>query len=329
MDFNRFIFIFFFFSCLSFGGDFTLNSCDDLFSLENNYNSNVKLTADLDCTNFILENPIHFNGNLDGQGHTIFGLSINSKSHYAGLFAQLIGAKISNLVLSDFSLILSSSSQKYHAGLLAGKISSTEINNLSIIGGVIDYSDAYYNPKSLSAVGLVSGIVEGSKFDELFIKDSSVTVPDGVRRIGLGFGETSYTGFFHTRMNDVSLSVTNSQASYKSYVGGFVGYAMTGTNIYSLRLKGVEIDISSPVDISAVGLVVGSTLNEVSLDKVIVGKGSMYSFDNNYKNISRIGSIAGNISSITTVNCFSISKRALNSGLAVVGGKFDVTSNCL
>jgi len=69
--------------------------------------------------------------NLDGDNHTISGLSINTTDDYQGLFAQCDGSEIKNIKLS-----ISTLTGGNYTGALVSKIVGGEITNCSISGNV-------------------------------------------------------------------------------------------------------------------------------------------------------------------------------------------------
>ena len=104
-----------------------------------------------------------FNGNYDGQGHSIFGLHINRPNHWdCGLFGKTVGgAKIRNL-----SLLNGSVTGKGLVGGLIGIAVHTDVLNCSfegnvtgsakIVGGLIGQHNQCRTVRSFSR-GLVNG----------------------------------------------------------------------------------------------------------------------------------------------------------------------------
>lgn len=72
----------------------------------------------------------YFGGSLDGRNHTITGLTINRPTRdYAGMFGNMYQAEVRNLKLIDTSVTAQSI-----AGMLAGSISDSVINHVTVKG---------------------------------------------------------------------------------------------------------------------------------------------------------------------------------------------------
>lgn len=73
-----------------------------------------------------------FRGNFDGNGHCFYGLTINSDSHYVGLFGYVADGVIKNLYVKDYRII--THHPQGYAGVIAG-YSDAVIINCASIGG--------------------------------------------------------------------------------------------------------------------------------------------------------------------------------------------------
>ena len=108
-------------------------------------NYSYKITNNLDFTGLSV-NPIRYflNAQLDGDGHTLYNLTINSREDTCALFSKLTSATITNLTLSNLTLKHNGNSNNYllFGGFCGSIISSTITNcnidglNLSITGNI-------------------------------------------------------------------------------------------------------------------------------------------------------------------------------------------------
>ncbi|MEE0236003.1 MAG: hypothetical protein UD961_07575, partial [Bacteroidales bacterium] len=98
-------------------------------------------------------NPNHYNGNIDGNGHTISNLTVNTTVSGAGFIGQINGGSIKNLTLSNVNIHSTSS---YVAGIAATVSSSkVTIENCHILNGTIQSN----GPGAAGILGLGGGSV--------------------------------------------------------------------------------------------------------------------------------------------------------------------------
>ncbi|MBJ6360759.1 cadherin-like beta sandwich domain-containing protein [Paenibacillus sp. GCM10012307] len=127
------------------GGDgseetpFLIANAMQLDNVRNDRWAHYKLIADIDLSVFATADggqgwkPIPgFSGTLDGDGHTITGLSIQrEQSEYVGLFEALYGGKITNL-----NVLQAVVGGESHTGIVAGLASNAVLNNVHTSGDV-------------------------------------------------------------------------------------------------------------------------------------------------------------------------------------------------
>ena len=68
---------------------------------------------------------VYFKGSFDGKGYTISGIRVSSHNYYCGLFGQISGSSVKNVILSDARII---SSGTYCAGIV-GYSSNSSVTN--------------------------------------------------------------------------------------------------------------------------------------------------------------------------------------------------------
>ena len=91
-----------------------------------------------------------FKGHFDGNGYTIYGLSIqNDVNGYAGLFGKVEGSKISGLSVNNANI----SNQSSNTGIICGELAGGGvISNCSVYGGSVSTSSS--SSQSSSAGGI-------------------------------------------------------------------------------------------------------------------------------------------------------------------------------
>ena len=163
-----------------------------------------ELSADIDLSSEENWTPIEgFTGTLNGGGHSILNLSINSvNSQNLGLFGTLQGS-VSDLIIDGAEI--SARGNAENAGIVAGSNEGT-ISGVTV-NGIVDLT--YYN-----SVGGIVGYNSGKIFD--CINEASVK---GAGKVG------GICGTFSTLENDtLSRNVNKGEISGEESVGGIAGY---------------------------------------------------------------------------------------------------------
>ena len=212
-----------------------------------------KLTQDIVLSS--LWTPSVFKGVLDGDGHSITGITISSSSAKTGFFARLENATVKNLKLTG-TINAQTSEPKMAVGALAGECVGSTIENCEIdftveakttngvgacggvFGTIVDSSvdNVYFNGSILAENAVCGGFV-GKAYDPVNAHRISYCSANGsVTAIG---GEQASCGGFIGAMLDNCLEIfacsSDCQVKGGSYVGGFVGYMGSGriSNAYS------------------------------------------------------------------------------------------------
>lgn len=169
--------------------------------------------------------PNSFSGTIDGKGHTISNLTINTTVPGAGFIGQINGGSIKNLTLADVNINSTSS----HVAAFAGAISSTKvrIENCHVESGTVQGSGSY-----------VAGIASGSSESVLISKCSNkANITGNGNYVGgiAGYGDasnstnsgavtgTSYTGGIAGKGNVTDCENSGNVAGTANYVGGITG----------------------------------------------------------------------------------------------------------
>lgn len=212
-----------------------------------------------------------FAGTFDGQGHIISDFAVSSSYKYLGLFGYSTGLTIKNVVLSSSCSVYSIySSQSYVGGFIGYCYSSystcnilNSVNMASVtyaysgsnsynlylggISGYLGYSsyDIYVKNcanygvvsnsayRSYSYIGGIAGFLESSGYKYIYnclnygkISNSGTTTNS--LYLGGIAGYSYYTYF----KNCLSAGTISYSSGSTSYVGSFIGYVSSDTNLY-------------------------------------------------------------------------------------------------
>ena len=205
-----------------------------------------KLIADVTMTSARV--PTAFGGVLDGDGHTISNVAIETDAAKVGFFARVENATIKNLKISG-SINVDTTAAKMAVGALAGECIGSTVENCEITFDI--------TAKTTNGVGTVGGafgLFENSSATSVAFKGDVTTYnavtggfigkadePYAINRIKNCYaqatvtangGEQAYCGGFIGQFTDNCLTVSACFADCAvtgvCYVGGFVGYMGSG-----------------------------------------------------------------------------------------------------
>ncbi len=218
---------------------------------------NYVLTQDIDCTEsakwdeeqgfFPVGNKeTPFTGTLEGNGHTIFNLTINRPAQsYLGIFGATDEASITNLTLSEVNTF--GLGGKYVAALI-GKSSNTTLSAINLMNVSVE---------GLVDVGTLTGYHNGSEsIDKISVQNAFV-------RGTFAGGLVGY--LLNSTIRDAYVDNTTLATAYA--VGGLVGAAEFST----ITNSGFSGDIvgAHAATPTAIGGLVGITL-DVYIDNSVV-----------------------------------------------------------
>ena len=314
------MFILFFFTINGFCFVKKIDNCTDLLSIDSGFNADIEITADIDCSGFVHNSPIAFSGFIEGNNHAISNLLIEGKGSYVGLFSTLEGASIKNLTIDNFNIILDSNSRTFYAGVLAGNILSSQLNNVIIVNTDISYSNAVYAPRGLQGVGLLSGNLHKSYITNLKLYGSKITTSYGVERIGGLSGVMSSTLLQSVSISGLLLDVRVGRSSNKAHIGGVIGYMLSDSNINNLLLDGLEINIAGADQVSSAGFLAGRLFSNTRISNVNISPNNKYLFDNFYRKIDRLAFVVGFAQKGSRLECVSFNADSMKNNLPLVYG---------
>ncbi len=235
-----------------------------------NGNNYFKLMNDIDISSVSPWTPIGQNeaitSHLDGDNHTISGLTINTSDDYQGLFAQCNGS-----ILKNINLVVSQLQGGNYVGALAAKIIDGQIINCHVsgnvkgnnyTGGLIGYAQtSSISQCSVSGnvtgstliggvVAYASGSITQSQYQGIVLSQTASAVAGGLAGENNGAVSECYSGGY-------AMCAQNS-----SIVGGLIG---KNTNVGTIANCYSTSDVTS--DQNAGGLVgrnFGSVTNSYS-----------------------------------------------------------------
>ena len=85
--------------------------------------------------------PNHYNGNIDGKGHTISNLTVNTTVSGAGFIGQINGGYIKNLNFANVNIKSTSSNVAVCAGVVSA--GAVRIENCHVLSGTVQASGGY------------------------------------------------------------------------------------------------------------------------------------------------------------------------------------------
>ncbi|BBH22467.1 hypothetical protein Back11_38120 [Paenibacillus baekrokdamisoli] len=257
-------------------------------------NTYFKLTADINLSEYLKDTdngwePIGsdespFNGNVNGNGHTITGLWIDSSIKYVGLFGAIgKGGSITNMALENVDI----TGNSYTAGL-AGK------NEGSI-------SNSY-----------VKGTVNGNVFAGFLVAENFGTVSNSysegsIDTSGLAGGLVGVNGGTISKSHSTAVVTGDSTTVVNgtSTIGGLVGFNYDASRVSDLRIS--EYSVASSLPDGSAGIIIDS-----------YATGSVENSDNSKG--GAVGGLAGvNLGTISNSNATGNVKNSDNTD-GVVGG---------
>ncbi|MCI7097970.1 MAG: InlB B-repeat-containing protein [Lachnospiraceae bacterium] len=187
-----------------------------------------------------------FNGTLDGQGHVIRGLYINTGNIYAGLFGYVLSeADISNLSLEDSYVSIYSGAKACMAGCLASysqgmiyncrlrgycELRFSSIDELNHNGGAAAGGFVGYNE------GTVFGCINGAE-GKIVLKDGQYFCYEGGGGGIVGINERTVNSCRFTGTLEIE-KINTAEALRADYIGGIVGDNNTAGAVVNCQNSG-------------------------------------------------------------------------------------------
>ena len=176
--------------------DPTLDCADDC-GLGAYHGYYFKLTDDIDMSG-VEWTPFHFNGVLDGAGHTISNMQMNqnmfdtadpdkgeykSQQYEAGFFGQLVHAHIRNLYFENCSATISdnldpATQRDIYAGIVAGTAIASSFENISVVNCTVTQNG---KPKNFGYAGGLVAFADICHFEDCSFQDGHINVGGDAR----------------------------------------------------------------------------------------------------------------------------------------------------
>lgn len=194
--------------------------------------STVELNADIDLSAHYWvpiggESP--FQGDFDGNGKTISGLTIDGEMQYAGLFGKTGSGTIENVNLEGVSIEAAYSTDGYASGYvggLVGDLSHGSLKNCSVTGSVSFSSEEF----SGYCGGLV-GLAEEGTIEDCFVSGSVTASLQEFNTFCGGLVGEIYSGSVSGCVSEADVGVL------AGYLGGLAGY-LDNTPVTDCRSTG-------------------------------------------------------------------------------------------
>jgi hypothetical protein len=188
---------------------------------------------------------VSFDGNFDGDGHTVSGMFINTTSTHNGLFGNSQGT-VQNLTV-DNSWVYGG---KYTAGIVGRSVGSVlnSKNRASVVGiddcvgGVIGSSyKKDYKTSSVIKNVVNKGVIVGNKNVGGVAGCASYVTVDGAENIapieGYGYVGGAFGGIGSSSDNDFRNVKNSGNVTGKHFVGGIAGHCGGSALIYDVALN--------------------------------------------------------------------------------------------
>lgn len=228
---------------------YLIATAGDLMQISKNPSAHYKLVADISMAHMPSAwTPIdNFSGKLEGNGHSISGLVINSNNVNVGLFGNVENGSISNIVFVNPTIKINDNNS--YAGILSGIAMADTLQNIHIYGAnIIDAA----GKANVTIGGLVG---QATNYSQIYSCSFNGTInTPGSKNIGGIAGDTRTSAY-------VFSCVATGALTGASYVGGIVG--STGTD-------GQVFDCHANVNLVAqhtVGGIVGNNGSRAAINK--------------------------------------------------------------
>lgn len=279
------------FTKLNNGGDGTaanpylVSTVGDMLQITNEPAAHYKLANDIDFAKYkSYWTPVAntFTGSLDGDGHAIANLSINTDEARAALFATAgEGSKITNISFVNPTVTVNADNM--YVGVVAGEAATDTLSNVHVYNATIAAADNDDSDITPSVGGLVGRAVLYSRAEACSF-DGTISMPASSLLGGIGgiYGETLTS-------STVASCAMSGSISAMSNVGGIVGSQGTASPISDCHVNAALTAQNS------VGGIVGANGSRAIIDRC-VAEGTITATKAKWSGLSA-GGIAGKIES--------------------------------
>lgn len=256
-----------------------------------------------------------FGGILDGDGKTLYGLTLSSTRSVSGLFSYVKGATIKNLTIGTSTTYGTADIKGVVVGGIVGQVAAgtaaTAIDSCAV--------NAPVTGTGSGTGGIVGSMADGSK---LTVTNSCST--KAINSTG-SYGAGGIVGYFN---NDSSLTVTNCYCSGAiicsgNGTGGILGYVKRGENSISIKNSYSTGAIKGRINVGGIaGRVETTRTNANSVEILNCYATGAISYDTTSTSDGTVGGIVGYLfySGASTANNTMIVRYCYRSGSTSHGG---------
>lgn len=253
---------------------YLIASAGDLAMISRDPAAYYKVINDFSASDYGLWNSIpSFTGTLDGDNHTISGLSFNGDNTLVGIFAATEEATIKNLIIESPKADLTDNAST--VGLVVADAMTTTISNVHIKNATINSES-----NTTSAIGCIAGGANLTcVISECSATDFNINTPNATNIGGIA-------GFTRTSSN-INACAVNGSIVADNAIGGIAGETSTDCAVTNCN---IDIDINGK---NTIGGVVGSA-DRGGIHACYV-KGSLTATEEDWGGYYRVGGIAGSL----------------------------------
>lgn len=261
-----------------------INTLQELVGINKDNDGYYKLGADIVVDGSIatiFNSSTIFKGHFDGDGHTISGFTI-SGNNYSGLFGNMFGATVKNLVLKDVKFNVSRG--ETFLGALSGYAKNCTIENVTVENVEFTYSG---RSSATAIIGGFVGEAENCTIKNCTVKNVKTVISSAQLKVKVGgfVGVNDMSLIENCHVNgSVEATITyNANTDGALLIGGFAGVNDSNKGIVNSSAI-VNVVVKEPETVTSSG---------VKTHKLAVGGfvGSNESFHNRLSNCVAIGDI--------------------------------------
>lgn len=314
-----------------------VTNIDDLEQLYQYPYGEFKLLNDIDISAVEWVPVSGFTGSIDGNGHTIKGLTVrySDTSSFYGFIGYAMGGKIFNLTLENIDIDIKNTNKTIYAGGLIGFNQGTTVNDVAVTGkitiqrgpysdyagGIAGYSiiDDYSgcsNAANISCKTAAGGIIGYKKeTGELYKFTNNINSGSISADIAGGMIGDSLYGLVNESSNSGEITGVN-------YAGGIIGRSYVLSYISrSFNIGNIKVSSTAP----SVSYGAGGLIGAVELDgEYLVGNSQITDSYNrgDVSSAANAGGIigAGNTSTLGTITITNCYNEGRIEGVSYSGG---------
>lgn len=272
-----------------------INTLQELVGINKDNDGYYKLGSDIVVDGSlatIFNSSTIFKGHFDGDGHTISGFTI-SGNNYSGLFGNMFGATVKNLVLKDVKFNVSRG--ETYLGSLSGYAKNCTIENVTVENVEFTYSG---RSSATAIIGGFVGEAENCTITNCSVKNIKTVISSAQLKVKVGgfvgLNDKSLIENCHVNGSVEATITYNANTDGALFIGGFAGVNDSNKGIVNSSAI-VNVVVKEPQTVTSSG---------VKTHKLAVGGfvGTNEAFHSRLSNCVAIGDIT--VSAQYTYNVF-------------------------